>query len=110
MCHCGPPESPDIITVISTLAEQTNNSTGEIGRVINDVLEKTATAVKTIGEAQASIESGAKLSRKSGEVLEKIVGMSEWCCRSETLSEAYLIKLIIESHYAIKYEISLIGC
>jgi methyl-accepting chemotaxis protein len=62
---------------IKQLAEQTNNSTGEIGKVINDLLEKTSTAVKTIGEAQASIESGAKLSRKLGEVPEKIVGMSE---------------------------------
>jgi len=58
---------------IKQLADQTKNSTGEIGRVINDVLEKTASAVKTIGEAQRSIDSGALLSRKSGEVLERIV-------------------------------------
>jgi methyl-accepting chemotaxis protein len=58
---------------IKQLADQTKLSTGEIGKVINDVLDKTATAVKTIGEAQRSIDSGALLSRKSGEVLEKIV-------------------------------------
>jgi methyl-accepting chemotaxis protein len=58
---------------IKQLAEQTKLSTGEIGKVINDVLEKTASAVQTIGEAQASINSGALLSRKSGEVLERIV-------------------------------------
>jgi methyl-accepting chemotaxis protein len=58
---------------IKQLADQTKLSTGEIGKVINDVLDKTATAVKTIGEAQRSIDSGALLSRKSGEVLERIV-------------------------------------
>ena len=58
---------------IKQLADQTKNSTGEIGRVINDVLEKTASAVKTIAEAQRSIDSGALLSRQSGEVLERIV-------------------------------------
>jgi methyl-accepting chemotaxis protein len=58
---------------IKQLADQTKSSTGEIGKVINDVQEKTATAVKTIGEAQRSIESGALLSRKSGDVLERIV-------------------------------------
>lgn len=58
---------------IKLLAEQTKLSTGEIGKVINDVLEKTASAVQTIGEVQVSINSGALLSRKSGEVLERIV-------------------------------------
>jgi methyl-accepting chemotaxis protein len=58
---------------IKQLADQTKLSTAEIGKVINDVLDKTAIAVKTIGEAQRSIDSGALLSRKSGEVLEKIV-------------------------------------
>jgi methyl-accepting chemotaxis protein len=58
---------------IKQLADQTKLSTGEIGKVINDVLDKTATAVRTIGEAQRSIDSGALLSRKSGEVLERIV-------------------------------------
>jgi methyl-accepting chemotaxis protein len=58
---------------IKQLAEKTRNSTGEIGNVIEDVLEKTAMAVKNIHEAQGSIESGALLSRKSGEALERIV-------------------------------------
>jgi methyl-accepting chemotaxis protein len=58
---------------IKQLAEQTRNSTGEIGKVIEEVLEKTATAVQTIREAQGSIESGALLSRKSGEALDRIV-------------------------------------
>ena len=58
---------------IKQLADKTKISTGEIDRVINDVLEKTARAVQTIGEAQASIDSGALLSRKSGEALERIV-------------------------------------
>jgi methyl-accepting chemotaxis protein len=58
---------------IKQLAEQTKLSTGEIGKVINDVLDKTAGAVQTIREVQVSINSGALLSRKSGEVLERIV-------------------------------------
>ena len=58
---------------IKQLADQTKLSTCAIGKVINDVLEKTASAVQTIGEAQASIDSGALLSRKSGAALEKIV-------------------------------------
>ncbi|GFO58474.1 hypothetical protein GMST_07990 [Geomonas silvestris] len=58
---------------IKQLADQTKSSTVEIGKVINDVLEKTATAVQTIHEAQASIDSGAALSRTSGVALERIV-------------------------------------
>ena len=58
---------------IKQLADKTKISTGEIDRVINDLLEKTASAVKTIREGQRSIDSGALLSRKSGEVLERIV-------------------------------------
>ncbi|MCM0080564.1 methyl-accepting chemotaxis protein [Geomonas sp. Red32] len=59
---------------IKQLAEQTKSSTVEIGRVINDVLEKTASAVGTLQASQASIDSGAALSRQSGEALERIVG------------------------------------
>jgi methyl-accepting chemotaxis protein len=58
---------------IKQLAEKTKDSTGEIGRVIEDVLDKTATAVKTMHQAQSSIESGVLLSRKSGEALDRIV-------------------------------------
>jgi methyl-accepting chemotaxis protein len=58
---------------IKQLADQTKSSTVEIGKVIHDVMEKTATAVQTIHEAQRSIDSGALLSRQSGEVLERIV-------------------------------------
>jgi len=58
---------------IKQLADQTKSSTVEIGKVINDVMEKTATAVQTIHEAQLSINSGAALSQKSGEALERIV-------------------------------------
>ncbi|HJV36331.1 methyl-accepting chemotaxis protein [Geomonas sp.] len=58
---------------IKQLAEKTKASTGEIARVIEDVLKKTASAVETIDQAQGSIESGALLSRESGKALDRIV-------------------------------------
>jgi methyl-accepting chemotaxis protein len=58
---------------IKQLAEKTKGSTGEIAKVIEDVLEKTASAVKTIHEAESSIASGAVLSQKSGRALDRIV-------------------------------------
>ena len=58
---------------IKQLADQTRNSTREIGAVISGVLVKTGLAVKTIDEAEQSIAAGSKLSRQSEGALEKIV-------------------------------------
>jgi methyl-accepting chemotaxis protein len=57
---------------IKQLADRTKNSTKEIGDVISGVLKHTELAVKTIAAAESSIESGSKLSRHSGEVLDSI--------------------------------------
>jgi len=57
---------------IKQLADRTKYSTKEIGVVITGVLKNTELAVKTIAAAELSIESGGKLSRYSGDVLENI--------------------------------------
>jgi methyl-accepting chemotaxis protein len=57
---------------IKQLADRTKYSTREISMVISGVLKNTSLAVKAIAAAEQSIESGGKLSRHSGEVLENI--------------------------------------
>ncbi|HPX61005.1 MAG TPA: methyl-accepting chemotaxis protein [Deltaproteobacteria bacterium] len=57
---------------IKQLADRTKYSTKEIGNVISNVIKNTELAVKTIKVAENSIESGANLSKYSGEVLDNI--------------------------------------
>jgi methyl-accepting chemotaxis protein len=62
---------------IKKLAERTSNSTREIEAVIRGVQDETMKAVDVIGLVERKIEDGVILSRKSGDVLLKIVGGTE---------------------------------
>lgn len=62
---------------IRELAERTSSSTREIAAVIKGVQEETCRAVDAISRAEESIETGEKLSLRSGTALEKIVSGAE---------------------------------
>lgn len=74
---------------IKELAERTKSSTGEIAKLIKAVQLETARAVAAIGSAEKNIDEGARLSRKSGEALEKIVrGVKSSTERMGTIARA----------------------
>jgi methyl-accepting chemotaxis protein len=58
---------------IKELADRTSSSTREIALLIKGVQEETRRAVEAINQAEKSIADGERLSRKSGEALNKIV-------------------------------------
>ena len=59
---------------IKELADRTSSSTREIALLIKGVQEETRRAVEAINLAEKSIAEGERLSEKSGEALNKIVG------------------------------------
>lgn len=62
-----------VASEIKDLADRTRRSTQEISGVIKGVQEETAEAVTSLREALETIREGEKLSRISGEALDKIV-------------------------------------
>ncbi len=58
---------------IKELAERTGGSTREIAQVVKGVQDETRQAVQSIADAEKNVVNGERLSRQSGEMLEKIV-------------------------------------
>jgi len=62
---------------VRRLAESTAQATGEIGTMIQEIQDRTRTAIASMKSGTGTVEEGVVTTTQAGEALERIIGMAE---------------------------------
>ena len=62
---------------VRRLAESTAQATGEIGNMIQEIQDRTRTAIASMAAGTGTVNEGVVTTTQAGEALEKIIGMAE---------------------------------
>jgi methyl-accepting chemotaxis protein len=62
---------------VRRLAESTAQATGEIGAMIQEIQDRTRSAIATMASGKGTVEQGVVTTTQAGEALERIIGMAE---------------------------------
>ena len=62
---------------VRRLAESTAQATGEIGNMIQEIQERTRTAIASMAAGTGTVQEGVVTTTQAGEALERIIGMAE---------------------------------
>ena len=62
---------------VRRLAESTAQATGEIGNMIQEIQDRTRTAIASMAAGTGTVQEGVVTTTQAGEALERIIGMAE---------------------------------
>ena len=62
---------------VRRLAESTAQATGEIGTMIQEIQDRTKTAIASMASGTGTVQEGVVTTTQAGEALERIIGMAE---------------------------------
>ncbi len=62
---------------VRRLAESTAQATGEIGTMIQEIQDRTRTAIASMASGTGTVQEGVVTTTQAGEALERIIGMAE---------------------------------
>ena len=62
---------------VRRLAESTAQATGEIGNMIQEIQDRTRTAIASMASGTGTVQEGVVTTTQAGEALERIIGMAE---------------------------------